>query len=185
MIIPFRVEVNMSRLKTVLGVAIGISLLATSANALSCARIELGDAMETAKTSPKTYFVLVGNFHFPVMPENPKFDPQNQMQERPPRVARAYFDGYSLSPNRHTDVPLRGFPVDVEVSCLGPWCGGFPTSERRQIAFVEERYGQPPVLRISACPGQTYEWQNREQIRELRSCFYRKCKTRDPYEIYR
>lgn len=164
---------------------VGAAIMATPANALTCAPADLGQTMERAKKNEKTYYVLVGNFNFLSTPVNPKFDPANQMQQRPPTVARAYFDGFSLSPHRRTDVPLRGYPVDVEVSCLGPWCGGFPSSNEKQIAFVEERYGQPPILRISACPGQTFAFQSREQTRSLRNCFYSPCPTRDPYEMYR
>lgn len=179
----------MARVKSVLaaamGAALGTLMFASSANALSCAPTDIAAAMERAKASEKNYYILVGHFNFRTPPANPKFDPQNQ-QQRAPRYARASFNGFSLTPQRYTDVPLRHYPVDIEVSCLGPWCGGFPQSSQKQIAFVEERYGQAPILRISACPGQTFGYDpQRPQLPKLRQCFYQRCESEDHYARFR
>ena len=150
-----------------------------SALALSCMRTDIGQAMETAKSSDKLYYVLVGRFRTD-RPAQPKSPYANQFETRPTTVSSAWFDGYALTPQREYDMPLKQFPLDMEIKCSGPWCGNAPASDRDQIAFVEARPNQSPILRISACP----EWvfnvgPQQAEIQRLRDCFDRPCEVKE------
>jgi len=155
-----------------------------SASALSCARPDLVHTLEQAKDSPKIYYILVGRFQSltrgPAFPQmGPSRSPEEQFNPKSPRVMQSYFEGFSIAKNPRYDVPLSRFPVDIEVSCAGPWCSDVPSPDRRLIAFVEARDGQPPVLKISPCPSQTFE-ANRKQVQKVRQCLDKKCASEEP-----
>ena len=151
------------------------SVSTQSASALSCMRPDLGQTMENAKASDKMYYVLVGRFSHNAAPQ-PPIDYENQFQSKPPTITRAYFEGYSLTPNPRTDVPLYGLPVDIETSCAWPWCGSAPPSDRPQIAFVETREGQSAILRIGPCPDMVFAAEPQGgQTDMLRTCFDKTC----------
>jgi hypothetical protein len=157
---------------------LGLSLLAASqsASALSCMRPDLAKTMEEAKQSATTYHVLVGKFRTVNYKPRGPMDLQNQFKPRPPQITRAWFEGFSLGPNRRMDVPLRGFPVDMEISCSGPWCGGPPSADQTQIAFVEARRNAPPILRIHACPSNVFYTERGDgKVKKLRQCYKKSC----------
>jgi hypothetical protein len=165
-------------------VLIGALMFSQSASALSCARPDLVRTLEDAKDSPKIYHILVGRFQSltrgPAFPQmGPNMPPEDQFKPKPPRLMPSYFEGYSLAKNPRRDVPLSRFPVDIEVSCIGPWCSDVPAADRELIAFVEARPGQTPVLRISPCPSQTFA-ADRKQVRKVRQCLDRKCQADEP-----
>lgn len=170
------------RVKSILAGALGALLLSESAFGLSCARPDLVRTLEEVKASPKIYHILVGNFTsltpgpaFPKMgPNTPRED---QFKPKPPRIIQSYFEGYSLASSGHQDVQLSRFPVDIEVSCAGPWCSDVPSPDRQLIAFVEARDGQAPVLKISPCPSKTFS-ANERQVQKTRECLDRTCSSR-------
>lgn len=162
---------------------IAATMLGSSAHALSCVAPDLAKTMEEAKASDKMYNILVGRFYHRAA-KPPPIDFENQFQSRPPTLTPAFFEGYGLSPNPQTDQPLRAYRVDIETSCAGPWCGSLPQPGTEQIAFVEERPGQPPILRISACPGMMFSAKPQDTRTDmLRTCFDRPCpvKSDNPY----
>jgi len=77
------------------------------------------------------------------------------------------------------DQPLTRFPVDIETSCVGPWCSGVPSSDRDIIAFVEAREGQPPLLKISPCPYWTFNAEPK-QVSKVRQCLDKTCEVEAP-----
>ena len=162
-------------------VLVGALLLAESASALSCARPDLVRTLEEAKASPKLYHILVGNFRSltrgPAFePMGPNTPPEDQFKPRTPRIMPAVFEGYSLAGSRRRDVPLYRFPVDIEVSCIGPWCSDVPSPDRKLIAFVEAREGRAPILKISPCPSQTFA-ADREAVQTARQCLDKTCRS--------
>lgn len=159
---------------------LGLSLLAASqsASALSCMRPDLGKTMEDAKQSTTIYHVFVGKFHAPDYVAPPPMEYRNQMKPQPPQVTRAWFDGFSLGPNKRSDVPLQNFPVDMEISCSGPWCGGPPSANQTQIAFVEARRNAPPILKIYACPSNVFYTERGDgKVKKLRQCYDKTCQS--------
>lgn len=166
---------------------IGAMLASESAMALSCARPDLASAMEKAKASDTVYHILVGNFteqrptHTIPKGYNPKGNNGTQIEDpfkpKPPQRIKTWFNGYSLTPNPRHDMKLTRFPVVVETSCVGPWCSSVPSSSTRQIAFVEQRQGRAPLLRVSPCTDKVFAVSEREEnVRKLRRCFDRPCK---------
>jgi len=151
-------------------------LISQPAFGLSCMRPDLVRTLNEAKASDKYYHIFVGRFDAGPLP----LDSDMRTKDRPnvPYVdsfkhsgkkVRAGFTGYSLGKYRYQDAQLTRFPVDIETSCAGHWCGNVPSPKQEIIAFVEVRDGQPPVLHIGACPGWTYQASN-EKVQKLRDC---------------
>ena len=175
----------------VTGAVTTVLMLSHSASALSCARPDLVRTLEEAKASPKIYYVLVGRFISLSKPTpnpmpNPSSDPtynpnaevfpEDPFRPKPPMLTKSYFEGVSLAPRRRNDYRLSNFPVDIETSCIGPWCSNAPDSNQELIAFVEARDGQAPILRISPCPSQTFS-ADREEVQKVRQCLDKRCES--------
>jgi len=164
-------------------------VLAESALALSCMRPDLSKTMEEAKASDVTYSILVGTFATPPTSQMPQENirPEDQFKPRPPVITPAKFTGYALTSDATTDAPLSEFPVDIETSCIGPWCSSPPSSETDAIVFVEMRENQSPVLKISPCPQWVFPLQSSlKQVKMLRSCFDKTCVADEQLErLYR
>lgn len=160
-------------------------MLSDSAMALSCMRPDIAKTMEKAKASETVYHILVGNFtsHAPV----PRFqgsDPRDQFEQKPPIITRALFTGHSLAKTPHLDERLTRFPIAIETSCMGPWCGSLPPQQTPYIAFVEARPGQVPILRLSPCQDVMYPAdEGGQKVSKLRTCFDGLCRSdQEPYD---
>ncbi len=141
------------KIRSLCAAVLGSMMLADSAFALSCARPDLVKTLEEAKASEKLYYILVGKFTS--MSPRPKtsyqggyVSPEDQFKPKPPVITSTFFEGYSLAKHRRQDGHLTRFPVDIETSCVGPWCSAVPSKDSKLIAFVEAREGYPPILRI-------------------------------------
>lgn len=171
----------MTVLRSILAVTFGALCLSESAMALSCMRPDLAQTMEKAKQSEKLYYILVGNLTSDVPIKQEKPDYENQHVQKPPQITRVRFTGYSLAQSRAWDVPLSGFPMDVETRCFGPWCSGVPTSGDTQIFFVEANTGGAPILRVSPCPEMVfYQGPKDDKVDKLRTCFDKECISDQP-----
>lgn len=173
----------MHKLLTLTVMISGAIMLSNTASALSCMHPDLIRTLEDAKDSPKTYYILVGNFTSqasgPAFTPWEALPPEDQMKQRLPRIMPSTFEGYSLAKNRRQDVPLTRYPVDIEVSCAGPWCSDVPSPDRELIAFVEARDGQAPLLTLSPCPSQTFT-AGSKQLRTIRRCLDKTCASPGP-----
>lgn len=172
------------RLRSIGAAILGSLMLADSAFALSCMRPDLVKTLEEAKASEKLYYILVGKFVPLKPPAKTDFNggyapPENQFKPKPPVITQSYFQGYSLAQDPRRDSHLTRFPVDIETSCVGPWCSGVPSGEREIIAFVEARDGQPSLLKISPCPYWTFGAEP-EQVQKLRQCLDKTCESEQP-----
>jgi len=157
-----------------------VFMMSQSASALSCARPDLLRTLEEAKASPKIYHVLVGRFvsrGSPNQNTDGLVSPEDQFKPRPPVITQSLFEGVSLAPSRRQNTRLSRFPVDIETSCIGPWCSSPPDSNQDLIALVEARPGQSPILRLSPCPGNSF-LAEAEEVKKLRQCLSRTCKPR-------
>lgn len=168
------------KLRSIFTVILGSLMLAESASALSCMRPDLGATMEKAKASDKLYYIFVGTFR----PQNPVVTPkppQDYSQQGTPTLTRMWFDGRSIGPKPHHDTQLTRFPLEVQTSCAGPWCGAAPTGNSELIAFIEARPGMVPLLRVGACPEWMYHVQPDDgKVEKLRDCFDKPCKSERP-----
>lgn len=158
-------------------------LFTQSALALSCAPPNMIGALEEAKASDESYYVLVGKFLTPEAPRLTKPQGYKVIQKgsvsrieypKGPKTTPTFFEGVSLSSDPHSDTPLTAFPVDVQTICLGPWCSHVPSAEHDIIAFVKERPGQSPILVTSPCPGKTFAAAP-ETVSKLRKCLTTQC----------
>lgn len=160
-----------------MGVASAL-LMIESASALSCMRPDLAKTMETAKASETVYSILVGTFETPPPQQMTQevLRPEDQFKPRPPVITPAKFTGYAITPSVETDPKLTQFPLDIETSCVGPWCSSIPSSDQERILFVEMRPKQSPVLKISPCPQWVFPLQNgQDQVEKLRDCLDKTC----------
>ncbi|RKQ71765.1 hypothetical protein DES40_1095 [Litorimonas taeanensis] len=183
---------NLRKRSVILMGVMGALMMGQTASALSCAMPDLAQKMEEAKASDTVYHIFVGKFRTITHGINPP-KPLDTYQDsygaphqgipphqapQPPKIQRAFFEGFSLGPNRRYDVPLSGLPVDMEIGCAGPWCGSAPSSEQTHIAFVEARNGRPPLLRVSACPNWVFQTEpNDGKVRKLRQCYDKTCQS--------
>ena len=140
-------------------VFVGALMASQSASALSCAQPNLQRVIEEAKASEKIYYVLAGRFS--PQTKNTRrggYDPRlngGSFQESK-EITRVSFEGVSIASSRAGDQEFLRFPIDIETSCAGPWCGGVPDAKRELLAFVEARDDEPPILRIGPCPKFVY-----------------------------
>ena len=163
-------------------------MLSDSAFALSCMRPDLIKTLEDAKASDKVYHILVGKF----MSNPSAYQYRGGLQAGPPRsdgtrrvvapvtnksprFSQSLFEGRSLSNDPRNDVQLSQFPVDIKMSCSSMWCASPPRSDKEVVAFVEEREGQAPILRISACPKWIFTGNTEDHIQTIRYCLDNNC----------
>lgn len=150
------------------------------AQALSCMRPDIIRALEDAKRSDDLYYVLDGTFLVPlsgpVVPPYPPVDinPEDQFKPKPPVMTRVIFNGRALTNNPRTDVPLSGFAMDIQTSCLGPWCSSLPSGDGAQIAFVQVRDGDVPLLNVGPCPQWTFK-SEAKRVDMIRRCLDKNC----------
>lgn len=163
------------RAQSVLLGLVAASSLATSANALSCMRPDIAQTMETAKASDDLYYIMVGQFSFTPLPKKPRSaDPNAPLNGVGAHTVKATFNGRFLSNVAEYDAPAMRVPVDIDVSCAGPWCGGPPQNGTEVIAFAKSRPGQPLLLEVGPCPGKVYGFE-RAKVEKLRNCFDKAC----------
>ena len=117
-------------------------LAAGQAQALSCRAPDLMTSYAEAAASDLPYLVLTGTI---------TGQPATDRIEKPTSVT-AHMTGMGLTPDGFT-VPFDG-EVIVNVTCAGPWCGGFPGPDPL-LAFVQID-GEIPVLTMGACGGWTF-----------------------------
>lgn len=172
------------KVRSIFAAALGGLIFSESAFALSCARPDLVKTLEEAKASEKLYYILVGKFTSMSLPPKTRYQggyvsPEDQFKPKPPVITSTFFEGYSLAKHPRHDGHLTRFPVDIETSCVGPWCSAVPSEDSKLIAFVEVRDGYPPLLKISPCPSVTFAAEKR-QIKKVRQCLDRSCKPESP-----
>ena len=156
---------------------VAASSFATSASALSCMRPDIAQTMETAKASEDLYYIMVGQFSYTPLPKTkkPQFNnPNAPMNGIGAHTVKATFNGRFLSNVAQYDAPAMRVPVDIDVSCTGPWCGGPPQNGTEVIAFVKSRPGQPLLLKVGPCPDKVYGFE-RAKVEKLRNCFDKAC----------
>lgn len=169
----------MKIVKSLIAAALGAVLMAESASALSCMRPDLMRTMEQAKASDTHYYIFIGTFQrqHPA-PLRPKPAPGSYEYNHPkPERAMTWFDGRAMGRTARSDARLSRFPVEVQTSCAGPWCGSVPSSGQPVIAFVEIRRGQAPLLTVGPCPEWVFRVNPQEdQVSRLRDCLDKPCK---------
>lgn len=160
--------------------------LVPSASALSCMRADLAQTMESAKASDDLYYILVGSFDYTPLPRPPKTNnPNAPMNGIGAHTVQAWFNGRILSNNPRGDQSITHMPVDIAVSCAGPWCGSAPAVGQEVIAFAKARAGEPMLLSAGPCPDKVHRLDPaKPQIETLRACFDAPCSERPMRDRY-
>ncbi len=182
-------------LRAFLAGAAAAMMLAPTASALSCMRPDIAQTMEAAKASDDIYYILVGTFTSAPPPKPQKVTTPNKTnKDGSPTIqmlpsmtdpnaplngigahnVQAWFDGRILSNVAQYDRAVSRMPIDVAVSCSGPWCGNAPANGQDVIAFVKARPSQAMLLEAGPCPNKVHR-ADEVQIAKLRSCFDKKC----------
>lgn len=162
-------------LRSVFTAVVASVLFAESASALSCARPDLAQTMEKAKSSDKLYYVLVGKFR-PQNPHDNREYPSYNEKNPGPQTTMMWFEGRSIAQRSSYDSRLNYFPLEVQTSCAGPWCSSPPRAGETFISFVEVRRGQAPLLRVGPCPEWMFRTQPQDgQVQSLRDCMDKPC----------
>ena len=165
------------KIKSALIALAAVTMLSPAASALSCMRPDIAQTMESAKAADEVYYILVGTFTSAPVPKTLKSNDPNAPQNGiGSHTAEAWFDGKILSNDARYDNPVTRLPVDVAVSCAGPWCGSVPANGREVIAFVKVRTGQPMLLEAGACPDKVH-MADKVKISKLRDCFDKECQS--------
>ena len=164
-------------------------MLSEGAFALSCMKPDLVKSLEEAKASEKVYHILAGKFiSEPTVDHNrggglqlgpPRSDGTRgvivSQHNKTPQITRAWFEGIAVAKDARNDGQLTRFPVDIETSCVGSWCSNPPSSNQTVVAFVEDRAGQVPILKISACPKWVFSNNVPVQVGNIRQCLDKDC----------
>lgn len=130
--------------------AAGLAALGGQANALSCMAPDAALAFQHYAAAEATYVVLLGRFDF-VAP--PYVEPQDINVPSTQSVV-AQFEGQGLGETGFGLTAPRA--VTLQTSCLGPWCGGFPSSDAEVLVFVEQT-DAGYVLTLGPCGGEVFD----------------------------
>lgn len=163
-------------------------MVSEGAFALSCMKPDLVKTLEEAKASDKVYHILAGKFVSEPTEDHDRggyqLGPSRSDGSRAvtlpqgnktPKITRAWFEGIAVAKHAQNDGQLTRFPVDIQTSCVGVWCSRPLPSDREVVAFVEDRAGQVPLLKISACPKWVFSKNVPVQVGNIRQCLDKDC----------
>ncbi len=146
------------------GIAVGVTAvaLAGQALALSCLPGSAQSSFNQYDQAPENYYIFQGRFQA-IEPL-----PLNNVVPRP--TVNFRFVGRGLGPSGLEQ--RQSFIVPVTPQCLGPWCGGYPDTQRKIVflKFESGRYHFEPT----ACPGASLE-ANQDNRRAIIDCFAGNC----------
>lgn len=121
--------------------------LAGQASALSCLRPSVQATFAQANASASKYVLAVGRVS--LAPGTTLPSTGDDPNARTGYSVDARFDGDLASATGFDEKAT--FPLTVEVTCTGPWCGGVPQQAERMLLFVERR-DDANVLVEGPCP---------------------------------
>ena len=133
-----------------LGAALALST--SSAFALSCAQPQIERSFNSWVDAEETYYIGVGSLKSTsALPEIPRQHfPSNDFGKKEPFSASYLFTGELLDGDQGYPVEL---PITINVSCIGPWCGGFPKEGTTGLMALRGVGLLNLTLDIHACPG--------------------------------
>ncbi len=141
--------------------ALSLTLLATTAQALSCLRPDAVRLFEQARDAEDAFYVVKGRVFFLETPNLPV------KGSEVPTETRARIEGQGLTPS--------GFNVSfdreviVEMNCLGPWCPA-PEGLEGQLIMAIRSAEDRLSLRLGPCGGDQVLWDEDGESRVL-SCY--------------
>lgn len=140
-------------------------LIASPALSLSCLPYGPGDAFREAAASEDSYVVVLGTLEFDES-KLPKVDWDHQEQTPEHTIFGATLTGHQLSSTGFDTDFAQSIQVDVQ--CLGPWCGGL-TSGIDYVAFLKQT-DAGLLLETNPCGGFDFGAPSQEVIDQVISC---------------
>lgn len=129
---------------------LALALTTTSAQALSCMAPSLAHSYAQAHDSEARFHLALGTLSIPADFTPPP--PPKDINQPTPYSVLAQFTGHFGT--RTGFGHAHSGPVTINVTCLGPWCGGLP-GDHPQIMFLEVTQ-DGHTLNIGPCPGSTH-----------------------------
>lgn len=147
--------------------ALALSMGASQAFALSCARPSLEGSFKYWAEAPETYYIGSGTLTpLSPLPDIPSPGVPN-FGEAPELRAVYRFDGEMIWANYTS--PLSHV-VWLRVECLGPWCGQFPAAGTKGVLAFKQLPDLTLEASFSACPGSLFLDPNGDVLRRVQSC---------------
>lgn len=133
--------------------------------ALSCLAPLVTRSFETFAAAEETYVIVHGRVTF----EAKRLPKALSMDRNPPQMTRipARLVGKSMRTNGFK-LPFDQ-AITLEVSCLGPWCGGIQNGADL-LAFVRKEEGGY-ALAIPPCGGSAFDSPKPAQLKRVKQCF--------------
>ena len=143
--------------------SMALVLAAGPALALSCLRPDVARTYSQASEAEQAYVVVRGELRFDEarLPENGGTNQDRRVVTIPARL-----EGKSLSRAGFTTPFARD--ITLEVSCLGPWCGG-AQSGVEYLAFLE-KHGRNLVMVAEPCGSWAFPEPSAEQVKQVETC---------------
>ncbi len=146
----------MSGANFIRGVLTGLLVcVSTQAAALSCIEPNVERQFNEWVDSKDTYYIGVGTLTpTDTLPKIPNaLDLNGGFEDKEPIRASYLFSGELLDGEQGHLVEL---PITVSVSCIGPWCGGFPKAGKSGLMALRGIGLQDLTLDMNACPGSIF-----------------------------
>ncbi len=148
-----------------------LMMVPVAADALSCMRPNPLRGFNTAFEAEETYVMVRGSLR-PVgpLPDNPQVRVEDQAKPFEPVTATYEFEGHMLGPNgRGRDMSAK---VEVSVTCLAVWCGGFPEKFDDALMYLARDKDQSLHLDLGPCPSErVFENPTPALISTLQNCW--------------
>jgi len=135
-------------MKHTLSLALGATLIASQAAALSCMQPDPARTFQQVAAAEERYVVFLGTFDFAAPPVQ-----RGRLNAQPQQVT-ATFQGQGLGAGGFA--PTAPVSITLQTSCSGPWCGNFPTRGAEVLTFVEQT-DAGYVLTLDACGGLLFD----------------------------
>jgi len=141
-----------------------VLILPMQAAALSCSRPSVARTYTQADSAPQTYVIVKGRLTF----DTGKMPRTGSGRNNPPKMTHvaAQLVGKFMSPSGF-NVPFD-HPITLEVTCLGPWCGGAENGHQ-VLAFVRREQGEY-ALAITPCGGHVFANPKPAMLKKVMQC---------------
>lgn len=153
-------------MKHFLQITLAATLIANSAQALSCVRPNLARSFNNAADSTDIYHVGYGTLTATQEIVDPNQNIKNVNRKKPYSVTAEFSGGFLGRAGFGKD---KTVPVRVDVQCLSAWCGGFPVTDEKLLIFVKKT---PEGLTASSgpCGGNMQSGVSKRDLNILKSC---------------
>lgn len=147
----------------IIRVACVLSLIASSATALSCLPATVGGSYQNAAEAKEPYVIVSGRFDFAVkdLPPRPVDNDNPPETLAPATFTGSIFNGRDFSQDWSSDITIKA-------QCFGPWCASM-TPGTYALAFLEKR-PDGYLLSLSPCGGAAFVNPTQAQLDMVVSC---------------